>query len=45
MPVDIDNCVWACRESLRSNDPNNVPPAIILGMTRLANVANVGEIQ
>jgi hypothetical protein len=45
IPVDIDNCACACRESLRNKDPNNVPPAIILGITRLAKVANVGEIQ
>ncbi|CAF4852299.1 unnamed protein product, partial [Rotaria magnacalcarata] len=45
MPVDMDNCACACRESLRSTEPNTVPPAIILGMTRLASVAKLGEIQ
>ncbi len=45
IPVDIDNCACACRESCRNTEPNNVPPAIIVGITRPTNVANVGEIQ
>ena len=45
MPVDFDTCACACRENCRNNDPNIVPPAIIVGITRPANVANVGEIQ
>jgi len=45
IPVDTDNCACACRESWRNKDPNNVPPAIIVGITRPAKVAKVGEIQ
>ncbi len=45
IPVDTDNCACACRESCRNNEPNNVPPTIIVGITRPAKVANAGEIQ
>ena len=44
IPVDTDNCACAFRESFRSKAPNSVPPAIILGITRPAKVASVGEI-